>query len=470
MTREQAEMFRSAIAPFLPDWKSFEFRVIAERGATGDWGLNSMRAILSPERPEKAGRTDLPQVEGLLTFHRWRPVDELPKLIDSLLEGRVDVNEEAIDLKRPDSSSPVPHLYMQSWDRQHMRAEFDVDYRSFILKGEDSVRGRLRDDAFRRLDDAVRVADPPWDGLEDLRRNFMRIPDNMAARTDLSSWEVVAPIGVHIEDTELRAGVLNLTLGLRPGVDRDEVAVALFADYAGGRKRVRKQLGGGKIPDGSGLNYEVLLRVPKDFNRLSCRVMYRRRRVDDFDRWGSPVAGSLPRWASFHKIAGSLDTFREFLEAAHGHTLESAVALLFHQLGFSVGNYGFRSNWGTGKEVDLVAIPESEDWFLLIEVTEREPDLNNKMTKLSTRTKEVQRTAQGYLAYPVMVTTCLLDVVSKSNMTKAATDMISLVTADRLDHLFQLVVEGAAPGKVRDSLEQFIPKGQGFSQDRWPRK
>ncbi|MEE9236534.1 MAG: hypothetical protein V3U52_01920 [Thermoplasmata archaeon] len=138
-------------------------------------------------------------------------------------------------------------------------------------------------------------------------------------------------------------------------------------------------------------------------------------------------------------------------------------------MGFSVANYGFHSSWGTGKEVDLVAFPESEDWFLLIEVTEREPDLNNKMTKLSTRTKEIQHAAPEYLAYPVMVTTCVSDVINKSDRMKAATDLISLITADELDHLFELVVEGATPEKIRDFLEQYIPKGQEPFQDRWPR-
>src|SRR5260370_954587 len=48
------------------------------------------------------------------------------------------------------------------------------------------------------IDEEVRSFDPPWDGLADLRRNFVGLQGTLAWGITSAVFDIVAPLGVRI--------------------------------------------------------------------------------------------------------------------------------------------------------------------------------------------------------------------------------------------------------------------------------
>ena len=457
MTREQVDAFKKIITPLLLDWQSFELRVIAEKGSEDEWVLNSMRAILSPERPRKSSRKDLPQVEDLMVTHEWRDVDELSGLIDSMLEGDLKVGGEVIDLKRPDSSSPTPSLYVRKWDRQRMLTDFGLDFTSFVLGGEDTITGRVPRLPFRTVDAALRARDPPWDGLEDLRRNFMGIPSDQAPRSDLSSLEVAAPIGVNLSaSSALEGRQLKAVVGTREGIQYDQIVVSAISHNVDGSAARISQVPNEESTEGPG-KLGITIELPEVPSKLTLLLTYRGLDADRLDLIGEAAYSTSSRLAILQEIAGGIERLAEGLDSARtrGRELESWIALVFHLLGFDTAHYG-STPW---EAPDIVCLSDLDSSLLVIECTEREPDIRDKLTKLATRAKELER-ASGMNAYPVIVTALERSLLSKTALDRASKESIAIVSADEYQDLVRLTLEGGGPAETRSLLDRLIP-GEG---------
>jgi hypothetical protein len=457
MTREQVEAFKKTIGPLLPDWKSFELRVIAERGRAGDWVLNSMRAILCPESPMKSGRNDLPRVEGLLVVHEWRDIDELFGLMDAMLEGEIHVGRELIGLKRPNTSPPPPSLYVRKWDRQHTLAEFGIDFSSLVLAGEDTITSRLLHDPFRTVNAVLRAANPPWDGLEDLRRNFMGIPRDQAPRSDLSSFEVVAPLAVNLSDSSVLEGKqLKAVVTTQDGTSADQIVLSAVSYHVDGSVARIRRVPNRESTEGAGQSY-MTIELPEVPSKVSLLLTYRGLDADRLDFIGEAAYSTSPRLAVLREIAGGIERLSEGLDSARtrGKEIEGWVALVFHLLGFAPAHYGSTS-W---EAPDIVAFFDSDSWILVIECTEREPDIRNKLTKLATRAKKLER-ASGTKAYPVLVTALDRSLLNKTDLDKASKESIAIVSADEYRDLLNLALEGGGPAETHSLLERLIP-GEG---------
>ena len=85
--------------------------------------------------------------------------------------------------------------------------------------------------------------------------------------------------------------------------------------------------------------------------------------------------------------------------------------------------------------------------MLNVECTEREPDLNNHLSKLTTRTK-LLKTTYAVPVYPVLVTKFPRDVLNTTDQEKATKESISILTADDFGTLIQMAIEGASPTRV----------------------
>jgi hypothetical protein len=462
MSREQIEGFDRAISRFLVDWKSMELRVVAERGRAGQWVLNSLRAIL--EHGEDGPlRRDLPTVEGLLVLdERWH-VDRLSHLLDSLGEGEVKLGGETISLKRPNTSPPNPSFYVRRRDRSATLAEFGIDSSSLVLSSGDSLGDRLVRDEFRTIDDSLQAHSPPWDGLADLRRNFIGIPKDQSQRHDWSSAEIVAPIGVRLDQkTRLEQNQLEVVVSAFPHVALDDLSAAIVAQSPGGAiSRLQiKFLRGANISETEVRNVARLPELPTLANVV---LTYRGIRVDRKDLRGKGSRSIEPRLAVLEKIAGGSDALAEGLERARtrGREIEGWVALIFSHLKFISCHYG-STPW---EAPDIVAMADSEDWMFVVECTEREPDLGGKVTKLATRTKEIEH-ASGVRAFPVLVTALDRSVLNATDLEKASKEAIAILSSTEFSDLIRLVGESATATETRSFFERLIPQ-QEYQSVYW---
>lgn len=160
-----------------------------------------------------------------------------------------------------------------------------------------------------------------------------------------------------------------------------------------------------------------------------------------------------PRVLVLKAFGLDIEILQGFLRSTRGRDLERWYAVLLQLLGFSAAHY-----WGTQLATpDLLAFPESGTWLLVVECTESETDLNNKLGKLSTRTKMVRQALEGMDVFPVVVTAMSRSLINKTESDKAAGEKISVVTADELPALLQMAREGTMASKVRDYLLSLVP-------------
>jgi hypothetical protein len=243
-------------------------------------------------------------------------------------------------------------------------------------------------------------------------------------------------------------------------VDSGGVVLSLVAEIADGKiARLRHAFSEGE--KGSGLS--AVFEFPKPLVGGGLALTYRGIEADRLELHGRVEPSANPRLAVLEELVGGADSLLQGLGGASGKRLEEWASLLFDALGLSVVRYGFLPD----DAPDLIAFPNFMRWFLVIECTSREPDLGGKLTKLSTRSKELSRRT-GLNAYPVIVSGLDRALINKTDLEKAAKELIAVVSANEFSELMTLALRGAETKEVRAYLEGLIPRGSDM-YPYWPK-
>jgi hypothetical protein len=303
-----------------------------------------------------------------------------------------------------------------------------------------------RHDIAKSIDEEVRSFDPPWDGLADLRRNFVGLQGTLAWGITSAVFDIVAPLGVRIAYPINSNGTLA-SIRVEEAHDSlgQQVGPSLIGRQADGtflRQRVDPIKTGNKL--------EVSVDMKKLPARTTAILTYGGVEVDRTELF----TPANPRLTVFLELADGLDRLHSFLLSTRGREFESCFTVLLQLLGLSPAHYGGTSLEGP----DVVAFPTGENWLLVVECTEREPDVGNKLSKLATRAKEINQALAGYVVYPVIVTTLTRAVLNQTDLEKAKKERISVVTGDEFQALLDLAVEDPLPGRVRDYILTLIPQ------------
>ncbi len=458
---DQISAFQQLISPLLQDWDAFEIRAIARKGESGDWVLNCTRVTLGQSEDINLGGDELPDFKDLLLYYAVEPIQSLNRFLNKLGEGNLRVGETYIDLRRPNSSPPVPSFYVRTMDRRTARDQVGIDFMCVVLRGGDSVTDRIPREEFDTIDARLRASDPPWDGLPDLRQNFVGIDQESAIRRDWASVEIIAPIGVNLAWSRVEGNDVTVEIGTRGNVRRKQTALSLVAKLSDGSISRLRHSFGEEVEDKK--EFRTVFDLLTSLVWGTLLLTYRDIDADRLDIYGRTDPSENPRLGVLDELVGGADALLRGLEDSKGSRLEEWVTLLFHALGFSAARYGFLS----GGVPDVLAYPESDKWLLVIECTAREPDLGGKLTKFSTRAKELSRLT-GLLAYPVLITALDRALLNKTDLEKAAKELIAVVSADEVPTLTQLALVGEETTKIRNYLESLIPR-EGGEYPRWPR-
>jgi len=259
-------------------------------------------------------------------------------------------------------------------------------------------------------------------------------------------FDIVAPLGVRIAYPISSNGTLA-SIHIEEAHDflGQQVALSLIGRQADGtflRQRVDPIKTGNKL--------EVSLDMKKLPARIAAILTYGGVEVDRTQLF----APANPRLAVFLELADGLDRLHSLLLSTRGREFESCFTVLLQLLGFSPAHYGGTSLEGP----DIVAFPTGENWLLVVECTEREPDVGNKLSKLGTRAKEINQALAGYVVCPVVVTSLTRAVLNQTDLEKAKKEKISVVTRDEFQSLLDFVVENPDSGRVRDYILTLIPQ------------
>ena len=441
--------FQTAVQPYLKDWKSIDLRVLAHRAIDNEWDFDTIIAILDHQKESTTTRTDLPESTDLFVVHERWSIDRLGELLRSISDSKLTVGGKAVRVARYDGKRWQP-VFAQSptvWSRQASRLEFGIDFASFVTRIWEGIQPVTlrRNDIAKSIDEEVRSFDPPWDGLGDLRRNFVGLHGTVGWGITSAMFDIVAPLSVRIVYpinsngtlASIRVEKAHDSLGQRVGVS----LIGRQADGSFLRRRANPNKTGNEL--GMSVDMENL---PA---RTTVILTYGDVEVDRTEL----LTLANPRLAVFLELADDLDRLHSLLLTTRGREFESCFTVLLQLLGFSPAHYGGTSLEGP----DVVAFPMGGDWLFVVECTEREPDVGNKLSKLATRTKEINQALAGYVVYPVIVTSLSRAVLNQTDLEKAKKEKISVVTRDEFQALLDLALEIPELVKARDYFLSLIP-------------
>lgn len=439
------EHFRTETRPFVDDWRSIDLRVIASR-AGDKWIYGAIRIVLDPSDPSTATRRDLPSLDGLLVVHERWEIKRLDELLNSLSSGELHVRGETIIVENA-NQNPKMNYSFQRMTRQDSQQRLAVDSYSLYLESWAGIQ--MIDGNNEVIDSSLRSSSPPWDGVIDLITNFLNKSPKFVSSKSTKLVEIVAPVSVNITEACLneKNGVI-VKVEVAPSIATDNVALSAIGHLEDG-SQVRLRETKKTVLDQTHFSIEVTF--PRKPFLVDVILTYRNLDVDREKLFGKPRRGINPRLSILQEE--KLESFLTSLTTEKDKFFEDKVSILFHILGLSPGHYG-RVNQDNP---DILVFPDSDDWALDVECTEHEIDLNNKLSKLATRTKLLVAAMPGVSVYPVVVTKFPRVMLNDTDKEKAAKERISVVTSDDFERLMQLAIEGAGPKKTRDFILGLIP-------------
>ncbi len=94
---------------------------------------------------------------------------------------------------------------------------------------------------------------------------------------------------------------------------------------------------------------------------------------------------------------------------------------------------------------------------MVVECTLRQPDVNNKLTKLATRTDMIEQTITEIQVIPVLITALSRDRINKSDVEKAKTESIAIITNNEFNSLITMGLEQTSTDEIIDYIQTLIP-------------
>jgi len=434
--------FRVRTAAFMSDWRSIDVRIVAFVWRD-KWVAEGLRAVLLHDDPsEFPAETDLPRGNGLMVVNEVWAAGRLDDLLSGIERGEIVVGVETVLVGRADREkvSPFTSLW-HSWDdRDRALSSFGMDWMTFSISySQDHSR---TSEESRAVDAIVRSATPSWDGVEELKRGFLGSRRFPGTRNQ-AFVEVLAPVEVRIASAELKGGMLHAAIDMHPRLDPGRLGAWVLAKTRDGATH--------RIPVPGPRVGPLDVPVPPDTSRATVIVLYR---GADVDRAVAVPPEAAHRVAIYdHLMKGGVANLEERLRQAKGTALERPVAWLFHLLGFPTGHYGTES-----EAPDLVAF-SPDGPFLVVECTSGETDLTAKLTKLAMRAKRLQETAGGREAIPVLVASFSRALMNKTDLDKASTDRVAVVTLEESLQLLDLAKTGAELSETLGYIRGFVPPG-----------
>ena len=158
----------------------------------------------------------------------------------------------------------------------------------------------------------------------------------------------------------------------------------------------------------------------------------------------------------YQELSGEIQDFLESVTEGGkrvSRSFEAKMSLLFHLLGFSPAYYGY----GSEAVPDILVFDKDNKLVMVVECTLQQPDINNKLSKLSSRTKIIEETIPEIKVLPVLITVLSRDRINKSDEDKAKIESIAIITSNELDSLITMGLEQVSTTVIFDYIQTLIP-------------
>ena len=438
---------RAPIESYLPDWQSIDIRAIAVRAKGGRWAYNSIRVVLDPEPTSSQEQNDPPKIENLLVAHEKWKISRLDELLTGLLQGDLHVAGETVMVQSFNGSEwrterPLPPTLVS----EKGLSRYGVDFPSYVTEWQSSMSGAVEKDVSERIERSLRTNDPPWDGIGELRENYVGLQDWNHVGYDWSRLDFVAPLYVKLDSVRVEGDIVHLNVAKTKLTRVEDMTISLIGIKGPQTtdRRVEKVVGKYK----SDAKLEENFKLSGKPSRLKIFLGYRGIAVDSRTVF---ILGALAR-PSLHVLEFMGISRLSDLVSSNGEDLERGVALLFHNLGFDTANYARRFDDST----DIVAFGGPQGPVLVIECTGGVLNSKDKLSKLIKRTRELAEKVPGVEFRPVIFTSLRRDSLSESNKEDARKDRIIVVTSDDVPKLLQMISEATNADQAIRFLEGLL--------------
>lgn len=436
------EDFRKFLHEFSDNWRSIDIRAIAKKIEIG-WVFHSLKITFDPDLENKSLQEDLPNIDNLLVIHERWDIDKIDQLLNYIEKGELIIGKETIHIKRFNGKNweLFSSLNHRLFDNKESYRRFKIKYPTTVLEGYDNPRTNYLEKEI--IDQKLRSDKIPWDGIADLQSNFMGLGQEWVSR-DTSLLYIIAPIYVELKKIELKGSKLKIEMKKPDTILCEDISLSIISYQENNIISRNKYSIKNKIID---LKHKPLM--------IKALVNYRNRIIESKELFGQTLN---KRVNVYQEIVGDFEDFLEDFNKK-SRRFEAKISILFHLLGLSPAYYGYT----TQNIPDILVFSKENEFVLVVECTTREPDLNNKLTKLSTRTKEIENIIDDISVLPILVTSFNRSLINVSDIEKALKEKIALVTSNEISILISMCLEQKSPEQVYDYINSLIPYDTSFS-------
>src|SRR3989442_4638058 len=225
-----------------PDlWRALDLRILAI-SIRSEWHNLLTRCYLSSATPDSVTRvTNLPSTRDVLCRQFVLPATDLPRIIGEVETGALDVGRLQI-LYRAIRASPGQDRYdFSGYTFSDLSERFRAAYRPWSCHQLTAMGNTVHELIIElpgrrfRLDNAVRILEQPFDGLDGVARYGVGSPDPLEPNR-VCLFEVFAPLEIQIRTEQCRfeRGVLHYSLRAGSEAAAQGSRLSVFARAAGG--------------------------------------------------------------------------------------------------------------------------------------------------------------------------------------------------------------------------------------------
>ncbi len=455
------EHFMDAIRPYMDGWKTIDVRAVAIT-LHGTWAGLAIRATLTSAQLSSPVQPTI-ELPDFTAVHERHGIESLAELLHTLETGVLRFGGRAISYGRIEQNCLVPtppDFYFQMNRRSDPWVQGDLSFPTALLEIRGEQIHRLLQDRPEALDWRLRALDTPYDGLDDLLVGFVGLSKPSWGRTtETAVIQVVAPIQVRLgEGCQLSRGKLNIEVEAIGYESIDDVSVSMIA--AGRTAGLQRVSVGFNRGDWQGHGTSRVAYRQLDLGDTTSATLFLRFRQNALDATTvADPAGLLdnPRIAACSHFDRDLNRYQLALRGEgrdRSGDFEIAVATLFHFCGFNTGPYGRLP--GIQEEIDVVAFVPGRPYIVAAECTVAEIDANEKLSKLSRRSKALRETLPGFSVCPLLVTPLARRDITDLDLAKATAEGIGVLAAEELEELLELAGGRLEPAEMFGHLASLV--------------
>jgi hypothetical protein len=445
----EIDFFFATAQPFMQRYSRLDVRGFAVR-AKDRWILLGyrVRATNSQSIPTS------PESRSHSTFHATSlPISELQRILSEL--GRGKVNLGGIEAEIVQGSAPQSLPFQSYFNSRGRNALTSPVWPARTLWVESYARGEVPEGG-RAIEDQIRLQDTPWDGIEDVQRNFIETDhynDALAGRC-----QVILPYPARLAaGTTVGKASVDVEVEFLPN-NRTEgfslICIGKTHDDSPYRRTQYLQ----DVPlEGGRRTYSFA--TDKTLRMVKVILHVDGTSVDSWTHESFSTFGAPARLAAFNENL-SAKTIENLLQRKqNSDAFEQTVSLAFHLAGFAPGWYG------SGNESDIVAFPDAGRYCLVIECTLGRTDVLSKIKKLSLRTQGLRSVVDGKV-YGVLVCQRRADIDTQSIQDQAGADGQALISPTECLEMIRHARDGASTRDILHYLADHVPK-TGSMMNQW---